>query len=848
MGKYYRDDSITTGKDSIYYLPFLKKSSYDNAYYKQKTHEFDSVSLNKDSFIKKNIELNYDLIRGYGDDVTLRLLEWSEAAQGSSYYRGDIPTNMIPHKDILSKPIMAIHGLKLKRPFSPFIVDSSYSGNTYIKKQKINIAKNFIKKSVIDPEIERIEREVLQKYSVQDPFSLSDDERQQLKSEVDSLVMDSMPKDLLKRLNSDIQSPRAKQMTDILNLLMSHYAIHEVNSRSFLDLEVGGKKILYAGAVNNGVKYESCDPYYFDFDRSMTSQFLEDSPWCRYTRHLTVQEMSEFVTFTKDDLMLLNSVSDGSYVPIGDEPSSPYQRYLDAESDNIIKGMSRDEFIASGKMGHREWNNLVRDSYRRRSSSYDYYRYDLNHYCWVDNRILKKVYRYNSTKTQIIFKYFGENYVEKPGLDIKVEEVVAPQVFEAWRVGEGQNGIYKNMGPSSYAYQDLSNPYRVSLPYMGLSYSLLYNRIEDGSSLIDKGKDIQLRYNIEDSRFERNRSFNIGTRVFVRESLIPKNMEVEEYTKMVMESLVVPASDNSELFKQGAMSPFMKIDFSSTAEAAGSLSLLDRMEMKASESVLSNSTLEGTTSPYVKAMVNQNNIANSLNPTEWLFYMDNVSNIKTLNRLIDVFRFWLKNNKERASEVLGEIELAELDLDDILRTGASVYAAIDRDPTAYEILTTSKQHLMERAFNDPNSDTGFIIDIMSAKSVSELSDLARMKKAEDLEQRDEVARSEAEKIQQQIDMQNKKAQDDFNRLMELQKMKNKGSIERQLIDVEKFAKQNDIDGNKQHDLIQLNREKDAAKLDLERLRLEVELIKEKNKYEDRQKDRDLEERKHFGKK
>jgi hypothetical protein len=219
----------------------------------------------------------------------------------------------------------------------------------------------------------------------------------------------------------------------------------------------------------------------------------------------------------------------------------------------------------------------------------------------------------------------------------------------------------------------------------------------------------------------------------------------------------------------------------------------------------------GMQSPYESVGNNQQNLIQSSNQTEKWFYMHNYVKERTTENFIEICKVIYKENPLRASYILSDLSVATLntDLANFANYNYKVYITNTLKDT--EVISQLKS-LIQPIIQNSGGDLRVVSEILTSENATEIKNIINK-----IQEEKELKQDQMQKEQQQQQMQVQQ--------MQIQMQQQKMAFEKQIADdknattlkaadisASRFAAMNDVNQNKENDLIELEKLKEENSL------------------------------------
>lgn len=769
----------------------------------------------------QNVELNSNLFKGRGipqSDIANFLKRTANNGQIDLSY-----TN-IPHVDILGEIANSMDGIQRNRPFSPIVIDTGPLEGNERRSKHLELLQQYLSTTVIPKYQEEATMRVFSKYGIQNPMQLNPDEQMQVQSEIQQMQQEITPERIDDYMRRDYQSPRSKQLTELLQVLSEEFDIKDLTDDGFQMALISGLEVYYQGIRGGQLVLELVNPkniIYGDYD---SCRWVQDAMWVKHCDNLPVVEILKRYG---DELnsSQIRKIKDAT-VNMDDRE--------DLENARLVGIMGDDSEVSDIDLRtmQGQWEyHMVKKKY---GVSVNANILDVKHICFQSIDEAKYVTRIVDGKKRGF--YTGRDYeINKLKGDIEVKEIKVPQVFEVTKIETGTDPIYVNKGEVPYSYRSLENPFKVQLPYIGAKYNKTMGNGEMVSQ-VDLGKQGQYKYNTTHAKMEQEESTDFGKVMSLVLSLKPSRYKVEEWLDMIRQQkllLIGEAEGNGQL-DPNALQAIRHIDLSTVDKIASYIAKLEQIRQETARAMRFNNAMLGQSSPYESIANQQNSINLSSNQTRGIYTFHDSIVEKLLTALLQTSLVYYKDKPFKRSWIMSDLSVGTLELDpDLIHASeVGVYLSLNiKDIQDTEQMKTDAHALIQTG----EIDFEDWARIRMAKSTSELLNISRMskKKRQEMMAQQQQAVQEAEEKARQFQMALKQMEIQAER--DKEQMNSQTKIQTATIGADQFRRAYDInldninDANQRMEMeLKYKREKDREDRKLQLIKLAIEEAKVKS--------------------
>ena len=773
-----------------------------------------------------------DKIKKYEDNINLGVNGRADIAKDYSdlfnfkFQNENISLGIkhVHHFPIVNQVIAGYIGEHIKRPFVPVAYDVSGNTVNFKKKKHLELLTAYIQQIYVQPAVQRATQEAYAKYQIADPYSLGQEEQDQLMREIDQSAASSLPENINRFMKTEYKSPEETQCQKLLDFLMRDQRIKEKSDDTFVVGLCTGEIYYYVDIRHGKPVFERVNPAYLEWGGSQNVSRSEDGEWAKYTQYLTISEAFNKYgdVFTSADLKRLQSLFGISKSSAVDDVILANNTLLEINATNPKIG---DPTTKQGQWDMANLFSSVASKLGVNSGELSQLRLRETTFAWKALRKLVKVKKL--TADGIKWYYFDEGYEFSPlDGDVESKDIWVPEVWRGVKLGV-QEAVYVNKGPIEYQYLSVHDPWDVKLPFIGQRLNTT-DGMTKNSSIVDLGKVWNFQFDVFMARILEKISTDVGKVLTFMVEAKPENMQWKDWFAMMKYGKMAPVTFKEFMEGQGLerFPVFKAEDLSQAFELAQMIPALQYFQAQTATSMLYNPSRLGQISPYVPVSNNEQNIQQSSNQTERIFNQHNQILERALTQLVECARIAYKDYKEVLTWILDDGSIAELELDTEMLKRAKLGVFISTTPMDIENTLELKRYLLE-VIQNPQADLKTIVNMMYAKNKADMVNVAE--EAEQRKNQQQQQQQEAQMAQQQqmiqAQQQQQEKQDQMKYQMHQETLENKEVIT--LIDSEKFAKSLDIDKDGINDMtknkeleIAYKTDKDAKDRDLEREKME----------------------------
>lgn len=796
-----------------------RKRRADHKYVKEQATKLIQASLS-DEITQRNDrwEINYRLHKGLGIDSMDELMPNLDPYESGH--------EKLRHIDIISPTSKGMTGEQQGRPLTGMVVDQSDFSSSFRRRAKIDTLRQVYEARYVSP----IQVQEMQKYfaenGIYDPFVLTDDQRQQVRADIQARVDRATPEDIKREMSVVRRSPIEMMGQQLLDHLMKKQNVKFKTDVGFehaicTDLESyriveRNKEPILDTLISKGLVW----------DMPEGSFFLHEANWVTYREglsfidllemygdHLTVSELRKIER--KELYGGTTAASTPYYVSLINHISSNEAYY-----DKVFK-----EFNVNTRAGQAVLHKLQSEVGPQAYT----FKIPVTH---VNVKLPRKFYYVERVDEQgkIKWDWYDESYVSDPRRDLSVTEYWGVEAYETTHVGEVGNGVFVKTRALPWQYPSYLNPFECRISYYGAQYSRLLGQ-QESVSVIDLGKPGNYRYNQQVQMINKTLARDKGKVLTVTPLGKPDNYSEEQWLDMIDDhgKLIL---DTSNLTPTDLQYLFKGIDLSQNSELKEKYSYLEQIRNETIRAMYYNEARLGLSGERSAVANNQQDINQSTTQTRFLYSLHDQVVQSVLNGLVNVARIAYKNNPIKSSYVLDDMSLIDLELDTEMLALSEMNVFITHmgeDPYVVNIIRNQALALLQTQ----SIDFFDYARLMRAKSLSEIVAIAeaavakaQQRQMEQLQVSQEAAQQNMQFQQQMLEL---KLRADAMRYSE------EFATRRAVAETSSLQLQNQVDVNRNHqsDLIEKANLELSYKIqkDREDRKLKMQEIRSKEKIE-----------------
>lgn len=770
----------------------------------------------------ENFKINYDLLNGRVD-VKLYDTRKSHSFMGKTF---KLDTNPVVHYPLISQVGQSMIGEHLRRPFSLAIKDLSPFKETFEQKEYNRLLKENITQTILNPLREKISGNLTQELGIENPLALTPEQQQEFQNELTSRVKVLTPKDIIDYMENDFRTPVAKQAQEVINYLSNTLDLKEKNLEGFIHMLPTGEEYYYVGEHRGELEFDNILPEEMIYGGSPTKTWVQDMDWAVRTRKMTLPHVTEKYAEYLTPSMLKDMEEHLSPIAYTDGSSNSYthKQWANKLSTKLLMhdtSINQDEYRKKygnldtrTKEGH---NNLMKindnlgNKYGGDGKTIDNYGITVQHVVWKDDRMYKKVERYNEEEERTEFLWFSENYEPIEG-DISVTKVWAKEVWEGTKIGEH----YVKVQPVKYQYGSTKDPYKLELPYYGKKYFTYKNRSRNRSP-IDSGKAYQRDFDIQMSELKHKLKTNPGKLFLYNLDMKPDKMTTKEFFSHMKEHGMITIQGKKHGSSPLDANQIKSIDASNMSEIVENINLLNFFREGLFDSMYFSRARAGAAGQYTNTTNLQSQQAASYNQTEPINETHRLIFEKACQALLNKARMHYQDHPEQIEHILSPVSLMEL------KAGKEFFytemgVVLENSGFEMQQIEFLKQQMTQFLGAAGGNGVDLVLEMSQANSKSDIINITRKYKKELAEAQESARQFEIQKEKESTEriLAVEKGRSDERLAIHRETMENR--IQTAEISAAVFERSADIDGNKKADILQAKETQiifDREKLDKE---------------------------------
>lgn len=762
----------------------------------------------------RRLKINYDLANGRGESLMELDSHFPvQKIEGQILRSGTTPVRHIP---IINQIYDAMIGEQMQASLKFTAIDTSGYSTTMRQKKKLELNQQWIQENIISPMEQQVAMQVMMANGITQQTQLDPQQQQDLQSDVQNRMKFRLIEDIDKYMAQDYKTPVETEVQKMVNWLVKYCDIKYITDENFKNVIITGSEI-YKISIRKGNPIVSIvNPLGFWCHSSSNKLFVDQADIVRSSEVVTFQDILTwhgtelYKGKYKDKLDKIRSSSriDGLVATRqGEMIISSHPPINTPEGQNYAKVLNS-IFGGSGLVGDISYSD----------------------YSWKSFGKLKAITRKTSQGNKIF--YVGENYEFNPMKGDVTESVeIVPEIYTCKKIA---HDIYVDKGPLPYQYRSPNDPFDVRMNYVGA----LYNTMSGNSTNvapIDLGKPWQHKINTQFAKIEEVDRKSRGPVLAMQKKALPDSSTIDEWLSLLNNESILLLDDTAEGMGGNDLNNIKVHEMTNLSELQSRLPYLEFLRQQMSLSMGFNPSRLGLQNPNLPVSNNRQNIVQSTIQTEYIYRTHNKVIENLINNLVNVAKITLKENPIKASYVLDDMSIAELDLDndllDISEQNIFVTNSLDAQQQLQRI-----NDLAQPLIQNGQIDFEDAIKLGFSKNPADMINVAK----------DSIRKNEA-RMQQKQEMDSQLQQQQSQMAQQLEQLRHQMEMEKQerelqtkllvaQMDSHKFSNQLDVNMNQLSDQYEIK----LKDLEFQREKLNKEM-EAKNKELNQDKQLSLEE-------
>lgn len=691
----------------------------------------------------RDMRINYDLYDGKIEKEDFKYIYKPYGLEG------DAPADFT-NKDIISKRINAIDGIERQRPFSYKVMAVNPEATTRREQKQTDMIREYVVSAIMNEihsevegqmqaELGQIKAQMQQmQASGASPEELQQAEaemqqkEQQMQEEAQKQVEAMTPDEVKRYMKRDHQDPADILGSQILEYVVQEQDVREKWNLINKDFCCVGKAIGYVGERCGKTVFERVNPMGFNFLRTSSSHYIEDSEWCSYERYLNPSEIA---------------------MEFGDELS-----------DKDMEGLLKDYALGE----HDYMMEYKRDMYTTLGIR-------VVHVQWKDSKRIGFLTYTDPASGEQQETIVSDGYVlDKDSGDISIRWEWIVCVYEGYKVGADKYVRMREVPGQFNDLGNLNNREKCKLSYKGVWVDV---------SLIDRMKTYQFLYSIIWYRIEMLMAKDKGKSVALNAAMIDNKIGIDKFLEFAENTGLMFMSGNT---KEGDKAVPMNIgeavkevNRSMGSDIQQYQNIAEYIDLKCGECVGINQQIIGQVQQNEAVSNAQMAMQNGVNVLEHHFGMFNHFKEMCLSSLIETAKcVMMKYQPEYIQYVLDDFSVEMLKPDYELLDQSSYGIFVNNSVRTNQILDSIIQ-LIQPAMQNQRIEMSDVVKILKSESVQEAEELL-LKAEEDRRKYEQQMQDQQNQQQQQLEQMKQQQESErmqFEAQAKIEQIRLKGDID-----------------------------------------------------------------------
>lgn len=772
-------------------------------WYKDKAHLINSSAYGSNFYMGyggvtdyKRKKVNYDLFNNI-----INKADFEYVCQPFGSQTGDLPAELT-NRDIVSGKIKVLLGMEMKMPFSWNVIATNESATTRKEQEEFGRIKDFVISEIMRPIQEQI---TAQAQAEAQGRQLTPEEQQTVQQQIAAQIESQTPDEVRRYMVREHQDPAEVQMQQILQYLIWKERIPDKFNKGFKHSALSGEEIYRVDIINGEPVLVVVNPLSFDYDLSSDLDYINEGEWARCEYKMSPSAViSQFGTELKDhEIDKIYQFQDMWGSPTSEDFNFSFDGTDNASTVPVM---------------HIVWKSL------RKVGFLDYVD--------VNGRLQMKI--------------VDENYrINKDQGDLAIDWEWIPEAHECWKI---LDDIFCFCRPVPGQHRDLDNLWKCDLPYYGAAVDNLNSPI---TSPMDRMKSYQYYYNIVLYRIELLMASDKGKILAANINSIPKSagIDVAKFMYFMEANKIAFLNPNEEGNRNaGDVTNMVKeIDMSLASDIFKYIQIAEFIEERCGSTIGVTKPMEGAVGPNDAVSNTRQNLIQSSHIIQPYFELHNNVKGQVLQALCD---------KAKVAYSVGKPRKLNYILDDMSKQMLTINQDLLNDNTYGLFISNSSKAedakqavtaLAQAALQTQQADLSDIIKVIRSENVNEAEELlevARARKAAELQESQKLAAESQERIAARAD---KLKRDEWAHEKDLvitkEEERRKTVIQQQTILSLGFNENKDMDNDGTPDVLEVAKhgvdaEIRRRELDIEERRLDHDIQNDaaKNKLEEEKND------------
>lgn len=429
---------------------------------------------------------------------------------------------------------------------------------------------------------------------------------------------------------------------------------------------------------------------------------------------------------------------------------------------------------------------------------------------WRETAYFNRVKRRNIETGDIEYRWEAEHYKLNPNNgDISMKAVEKPQAWHGVMYGGGEDAIVCKVEPVPNQYKSLEDIHKVHLPIFGGKLNTrkgnTYNRAP-----VDNGKVWNYEFDLLMAEYKLKQASNLGNVFIMFRELKPVDVTWGEFFATLRHmKLLLMSNNNEDKSVDPALVQYLKgVDLSTVSEIQGILTMANFFLRNVYDFMGYSPERLGTINQYMTSTNAQEAINASKVQTLRLYEIFDRQYLEAVNYLFNISKSALKDNKYLRETLLDDVDQAYIRTSWDEVDSSQMGVSFSMNPAVVQKIRELKMNSQALLQNQISSLEEYI-QFFLADTTTDLRNVSKSIEANRAKLQKAAQEGENAKIQQMMQVELQKFQQQFQAQQALQAQKDTAAMDRVMIDSQKFERTVDVNEN------QINDNYEAKLLDLE---------------------------------
>ena len=689
--------NITTNSlaDLVKLISQQGKTAADYEAIKKKAIQYDQKAMwIQNGMSIQKMELLYDIYNKHG--YRIRKNKNSRGFQEAINLLGLQDVSKLRHYDFIGGVAHYNVGVMRDMPWTARVLDTSRFSASAAAEENNRRVLDYIRKTVFEPYQKRAAQMVMEKYNIQDPYSIPIEERDTIQQEINQVTNDITPEEIQDYMNNKYRSPIEIEGQKVLDLVESDCELKFYTVENYKHYVIAGKQCYKTSTKRGEPILKAINPMYGTPFIKDDQFFFDEGEAFRYVDKITLDEFFThyFSKLTPQDKQLLGN----DFHKYMGTPNS----LMPAVNNHLVKYMSLKDNVWTidneTRQGQQQIANLVSMVGAEGITPGMNVNglFERVHTEMRVNRYLYKLFRWDSKTGEVEEHYVDDKYVMNPNLgDMSLKRMIFPVIWETTRLGNHSNGVFVDTKQVDGQFIDIKDPWNPRLSYTGSYASPLMGNTMN-SSLLESGLSYQIKYDILQSQIEEAEKGNIGKILLYLEQLVPDEWHTADVVQLLKSKKILSVDFEGAGITPDMLNAIRSIDLSNATEIAEKYKFAQAIKVDGISAMGANAGILGNVNPYMTSGNNETNIKNSSLQTRDL----QICHLKTTERALELAMmrapYYYQENIAKYRYAISEYTLANNEINWERIALASWNVRITTDPDDYAQIERYKDTVLKQ--------------------------------------------------------------------------------------------------------------------------------------------------------